>query len=104
MGDSWLSAAGADWRSALTNFASGTRDVSSAGVFSLPTAAVTDPRRRLIMASLATMCRDLGLDAVVEGIESEEQRALLQELGFRKGQGYLFGKPMSSEAFKASGT
>lgn len=50
------------------------------------------------------MCRDLGLDAVVEGIESEEQRALLQELGFRKGQGYLFGKPMSSEAFKASGT
>jgi len=68
------------------------------------TAAVTDPRRRLIMASLATMCRDLGLDAVVEGIETEEQRALLQELGFRKGQGYLFGKPMSLEALQNSGS
>jgi len=45
------------------------------------------------------MCRDLGLDAVVEGIETEEQRALLQELGFRKGQGYLFGKPMPLSAF-----
>ena len=68
------------------------------------TAAVTDPRRRLIMASLATMCRDLGLDAVVEGIETEEQRELLQELGFRKGQGYLFGKPMSLEALQNSGS
>lgn len=68
------------------------------------TAAVTDPRRRLIMASLATMCRDLGLDAVVEGIETEEQRELLQELGFHKGQGYLFGKPMSLEALQNSGS
>ena len=68
------------------------------------TAAVTDPRRRLIMASLATMCRDLGLDAVVEGIETEEQRELLQELGFRKGQGYLFGKPMSLAALQNSGS
>jgi len=68
------------------------------------TAAVTDPRRRLIMASLATMCRDLSLDAVVEGIETEEQRELFQELGFRKGQGYLFGKPMSLEALQNSGS
>ena len=66
------------------------------------TAAMTDPRRRLIMASLATMCRDLGFDAVVEGIETEEQRSLLQELGFRKGQGYLFGKPTLLSAFVQS--
>lgn len=66
------------------------------------TAAVTDPRRRLIMASLANMCRDLGLDVVVEGIETEQHRALLQELGFRKGQGYLFGKPMSLDTISTS--
>ena len=59
------------------------------------TAALTEQRSRLIMASLANMCRDLGLDAVVEGIETESQRARLQELGFQKGQGYLFGKPES---------
>ena len=59
------------------------------------TAALTEQRSRLIMASLANMCRDLGLDAVVEGIETESQRARLQALGFRKGQGYLFGKPKS---------
>ena len=45
------------------------------------------------------MCRDLDLDAIVKGIETEEQRALLQELGFRKGQGYLFRKPMPLAAF-----
>ena len=59
------------------------------------TTALTEQRSRVIMASLANMCRDLGLDAVVEGIETEAQRARLQELGFQKGQGYLFGKPKS---------
>ena len=59
------------------------------------TAALTEQRSRLIMASLANMCHELGLDAVVEGIETEAQRARLQELGFQKGQGYLFGKPES---------
>jgi len=61
------------------------------------TSQMTDPHRRLVMASIAGMCRDLGLDAIVEGIETEEQRSLLLELGYKHGQGYLFGKPMLLE-------
>lgn len=61
------------------------------------TSQMTDPHRRLVMAGIAGMCRDLGLDAIVEGIETEEQRSLLLELGYKRGQGYLFGKPMLLE-------
>ena len=61
------------------------------------TSQMTDPHRRVVMAGIAGMCRDLGLDAIVEGIETEEQRSLLLELGYKHGQGYLFGKPMLLE-------
>jgi len=63
------------------------------------TAAIDDPYRRLVMGSIASMCRDLGLDVVVEGIETEAQRIQLKDLGFTKGQGYLFGKPTPLSEF-----
>ena len=66
------------------------------------TAAMDDPYRRLVMGSLASMCRDLGLDVVVEGIETEAQRTQLKDLGFSKGQGYLFGKPTPLSEFVQS--
>lgn len=40
----------------------------------------------------------LGLDAVCEGIETEEQEALAVEAGCRYGQGYRYFLPMSSES------
>lgn len=38
--------------------------------------------------------RELGLDVVAEGVETEEQRAALLGLGCRYGQGYLFAPPV----------
>ena len=35
---------------------------------------------------------------VAEGIETEEQMKLVLSQGCHEGQGYLFGKPMMSEA------
>jgi EAL domain-containing protein (putative c-di-GMP-specific phosphodiesterase class I) len=43
----------------------------------------------------------LGLDAVAEGIETASQRQAMVDLGCRHGQGYLFSRPVDSEAFWA---
>jgi diguanylate cyclase (GGDEF)-like protein len=41
--------------------------------------------------------RGLGLTVIAEGIETEEQRLKLLELGCHEGQGYLFARPMPAE-------
>ncbi len=40
------------------------------------------------------------MDVVAEGIETEEQRALLHKLGCRFGQGYLFSPPLPADALE----
>jgi sensor c-di-GMP phosphodiesterase-like protein len=37
------------------------------------------------------------LDVVAEGIETEGQRVLLQQLGVQLGQGWHFGRPKPAE-------
>jgi diguanylate cyclase len=41
--------------------------------------------------------RGLGLTVIAEGIETEEQRQYLIELGCHEGQGWLFARPMPAE-------
>ena len=48
---------------------------------------------RSIMTAILALARALGMDVVAEGIETEEQRAALIELGCEYGQGYLLGRP-----------
>ncbi|AWN50749.1 GGDEF-domain containing protein [Methylobacterium sp. 17Sr1-1] len=55
----------------------------------------TDPASRDIITSIAALARNLTLDCVVEGIETDEQARLLKELGFVLMQGYHFGRPMA---------
>lgn len=38
------------------------------------------------------------MELIVEGIETQEQRSLLLELGANHGQGYFCAKPMSMES------
>jgi len=52
--------------------------------------------RELVNASIK-MARNLGLTVVAEGVKTEEQLAVLVELGCGLAQGYLFGKPVSAE-------
>jgi EAL domain-containing protein (putative c-di-GMP-specific phosphodiesterase class I) len=49
-----------------------------------------------ILKALAALCKDLALEAVVEGVETESQRCALVELGFRIAQGTLFQHPMDA--------
>jgi diguanylate cyclase (GGDEF)-like protein/PAS domain S-box-containing protein len=47
-----------------------------------------------IIRALIAMSRDLGLDTIAEGIETETQANALLAMGCPSGQGYRFGKPM----------
>lgn len=51
------------------------------------------PVRRRLVASMIEVCRDLGGLVVAEGIETEQERAVLRELGCDLLQGYLLGRP-----------
>jgi EAL domain-containing protein (putative c-di-GMP-specific phosphodiesterase class I) len=43
------------------------------------------------------MCHKLGLIVVAEGVEYEEQRTYLAEVGCDIMQGYLYSKPVAEE-------
>lgn len=47
-----------------------------------------------IVGSLTAMARQLGVHVVAEGIENEEQLALIRSLQCESAQGYLFAKPL----------
>jgi diguanylate cyclase (GGDEF)-like protein len=51
-----------------------------------------------IIRSVVNLCEDLGIDCVVEGVETEFQAAILKGLGCRWMQGYLFSKPVSASS------
>jgi diguanylate cyclase (GGDEF)-like protein len=50
---------------------------------------------------VVSLGQDLGIDSVAEGIETPEQLEFLRHAGCSYGQGYLFGRPESAEAFAA---
>ena len=54
-----------------------------------------------ILGAVTAMARELGLQTVAEGIEKTEQLELVRSLGCESGQGYLFSKPVDSEAAAA---
>ncbi|MGO4783486.1 sensor domain-containing protein [Cryobacterium sp. W22_MBD10_FK3] len=51
---------------------------------------------RAIVEGILRLADSLNLDVVAEGIETTSQRDLLQAMGCRYGQGYLFSKPTPS--------
>ncbi len=51
-----------------------------------------------IVETIATLSKQLELDAIAEGIETLSQLQRLRELGYQFGQGYLFSKPLSQQA------
>ncbi|HEX6728472.1 MAG TPA: bifunctional diguanylate cyclase/phosphodiesterase [Pyrinomonadaceae bacterium] len=51
-----------------------------------------------IVKTIATLARNLGMEVIAEGIETEEQHKLLKDLGCEYGQGYLFSRPVNHEA------
>ncbi|BCJ49330.1 hypothetical protein Asp14428_08050 [Actinoplanes sp. NBRC 14428] len=58
-------------------------------------------RHAVIATALIQVADGLGLTAVAEGVETSEQAAELQRLGYRFAQGYHFGRPVARPDFRA---
>lgn len=53
----------------------------------------TNSKANAIVNALATLARDLGIDIIVEGIETQDQIATLIDLGVTSGQGFYLAHP-----------
>jgi diguanylate cyclase len=51
-----------------------------------------------IVKTIVNMAHCLNLEVVAEGIETEEQRSILEDLGCQYGQGFLFSRPLDAQA------
>lgn len=60
----------------------------------------TDTTDRAIAEAIIAMAHKLGLQVIAEGVETQEQRALLSDAGCNFAQGYLFARPMPLAAFE----
>ena len=54
----------------------------------------TDPADRAVVRAVVDIAHTLGLRVVAEGVEQEDQQAILRSLGVDEVQGYLHARPM----------
>ncbi len=51
--------------------------------------------RQQVVQSLIKMVNELGIDSLVEGVETREDHETLREMGAKLGQGFYYGRPAS---------
>jgi len=56
-----------------------------------------EPRRARFVAGIAAFARNLGVGVVAEGVDAEEQPALLRDRGCDYAQGFYYSPPVSAE-------
>lgn len=60
----------------------------------------TNPVSHIIVESMITLGKKLGLTLIAEGVESAEQLAILKSMKCDMVQGYLYSKPVEAEKFR----
>ena len=61
--------------------------------------------RQQVVGSLIKMVNDLGIDSLVEGVETKEDHETLRQMGAKLGQGFYYGRPASvSDSIKQLAT
>ena len=53
-----------------------------------------DAKSATVMRSIISLGAELGIDVIAEGVETEQQFRMLEDLGCPRVQGYLLGRPM----------
>ncbi|MBV8679837.1 MAG: EAL domain-containing protein [Aquitalea sp.] len=79
----------------LKRFAPDTVKIDRSFVSNLP----TDSEDAAIVSAIIHLARALGMNTLAEGVETEAQRAFLQQLGCEGMQGYLLGRPLDADTF-----
>lgn len=62
---------------------------------------IENQRGEMILKNILNMAKDLQLETVAEGIETQRQATFLTNLGCDVGQGYLFSRPIPESEFVA---
>ncbi|MBN1171665.1 MAG: EAL domain-containing protein, partial [Micromonosporaceae bacterium] len=65
------------------------------------TPITSDPSAAALTRSIIDMAHTLGLETVAEGVESEEQAALLRGMECQRAQGFLFARPQPPDVLAA---
>ena len=60
---------------------------------------VNDEKNKLILKHTVAMLKELGMEIIIEGVETAEQVEVLAELGCDTVQGFFFGRPEPEEEF-----
>ncbi len=56
-----------------------------------------DPRNKLVVKHMVELAQQMGIDTLIEGIETKEQYLIFKEIGCDKMQGYYYSKPVPLE-------
>ncbi len=67
--------------------------------FLLEIAGKPGGRTQLVMSQVVELARRLGMDTVVEGVETQADEALVQAMGCDYGQGYYYSRPLPAADF-----
>ena len=59
-----------------------------------------DPNDRVIVRTIIAMAKNMELDVLAEGVETQEQKQYLLENGCEKFQGYYFARPLPLVEFE----
>jgi EAL domain-containing protein (putative c-di-GMP-specific phosphodiesterase class I) len=53
----------------------------------------SEPIKRKLVGSMASLCREMGMLVVAEGVETEAEREAVTQAGCDLLQGFLIGRP-----------
>lgn len=60
---------------------------------------LSDPKSKAVVSSIIHLAHAMDIEVIAEGIEHSEESLVLETLGARYGQGYLFSKPVDISRF-----
>ncbi|MGK7914934.1 MAG: EAL domain-containing protein, partial [Prochloraceae cyanobacterium] len=95
---------GRNIRLSLDDFGTGYSSLSYLHQFSLDTIKIdrsfVNLEKLELVKTIITLAHDLGMDVVAEGVETQQQKLYLKELGCESAQGYLFYRPLDSQGIE----